>query len=64
MQKHNVMLTPLIAGDDQLHGDADTVSVPLAEQGNDRMRWRTRAAIINIIKAANDEAANAWRVAA
>ncbi|MDD5385111.1 MAG: hypothetical protein PHG89_09570 [Gallionella sp.] len=52
------------AGDDQLHGDADTVSVPLAEQGNDRMRWRTRAAIINIIKAANDEAANAWRVAA
>ena len=52
------------AGDDQLHGDADTVSVPLAEQGNDRMRWRTRSENISKKTAANDEIANAWRVAA
>ncbi|MEK7412654.1 MAG: calcium-binding protein, partial [Planctomycetota bacterium] len=51
------------AGDDQLHGDADTVSVPLAEQGNDRMRWRTRAATISNRTAANDEITQTWRVA-
>ncbi|MDD5385115.1 MAG: DUF2974 domain-containing protein [Gallionella sp.] len=43
------------SGDDQVWGGL----------GNDvRMRWRTRAANIDSGIAANDEAANAWRVAA
>src|SRR3989338_7981891 len=51
-------------GDARVHRDANGhLYIETGGAGDDRMRWRTRAAIINS-KAANDEATQAWRVAA
>ena len=55
MQKHNVMLTPLIASTDRIHGlDGNDTLIGMGGAG--RMRWR--------LIAANDETAKAWRIAA
>ena len=51
-------------GNSTLDGGAGNDVLEGRGNGDDRLRWRTRAAIINSGKAANDETANAWRVAA
>jgi hypothetical protein len=72
MQKHNAMLTPLIiTGFEFADGTILTTRELLARgfdldgtAGDDQMRWRTRSENISKKTVANDETANAWRIAA